>query len=75
MLIAGASEAGTLAAVITGAGVLMIAGAAFLLLAPGVYGELLENVLEGFDSLALRALGVLGAGIGVAFLYAGATAA
>ena len=66
---------GTLFHVIAVVAWMMVAGCVFLLLLPTVYQQLARSILEAFDTAALRMLGVLGVGIGVLFVYFGATAA
>ena len=71
-LLATEGAEGTLSHVIAFFGWALIAGSVFLLVLPGAYQRFAWSILDAFDTAALRMTGVLGAGIGLLFVYYGA---
>lgn len=60
------------AVVITVLGWIMLGGGVFLMVLPGLYREIAETMLEAVNHpTALRAIGVLGVGIGVILVLLG----
>ena len=53
----------------------LLAGSVFLLLLPAIYQRFARSILDALDSTVLRALGLLGVGVGALFVYFGAAAA
>jgi hypothetical protein len=72
--LAGDGAGGGLATAITVFGWVFGAAGLFLVIFPATYMQLLEAILDGFDSSGLRAGGVLGAAFGALFIYLGVTA-
>ena len=70
-----AGSEGTLSTAIEVIGVWLLAGSVFLLLLPAIYQRFARSILDALDSTALRALGLVGVGVGALFVYFGAAAA
>ena len=73
VMVAGARGGEDLAAsVLAILGWMILAGGAFLMLFPALYREIAETALEALNNpTALRAVGVLGTGLGVMLVYLG----